>query len=94
MPASCTASAEAFLDELLIERGRELWYEGMRKIDLIRFNRYAQNCREYKGKIPTHQYIPIPNYAVDEAAEYGKELQQVWSREGWEDDLAKAKSIK
>lgn len=94
LPASCTASAEAFLDELLIERGRELWYEGMRKIDLIRFNRYAQNCLKYKGKIPTHQYIPIPNYAVEEAAEYGKELQQVWSREGWEDDLAKAKSIK
>ncbi|MCM1502377.1 MAG: RagB/SusD family nutrient uptake outer membrane protein [Bacteroidales bacterium] len=94
LPGSCTASAEAFLDELLVERGRELWFEGMRKIDLVRFNRYAQNCRIYKGKIPTHQYVPIPNYAVDEAAEAGMDLQQTWSREGWENDLAKAQGIR
>ncbi|MDE6872483.1 MAG: RagB/SusD family nutrient uptake outer membrane protein [Bacteroidales bacterium] len=94
LPSSCTVSAEAFLDELLVERGRELWFEGMRKIDLVRFNRYACNCRKYKGKIPTHQYVPIPNYAVDEAAEYGKELQQTFSREGWESDLASAQDIK
>jgi len=94
LPSSCTASAEAFLDELLVERGRELWFEGMRKIDLIRFNRYAQNCKKYKGKIPTHQYVPIPNYAVDEATEVGMELLQTWSREGWDSDLEKARSIK
>ncbi len=89
-----TSSAEAFLDELLIERGRELWFEGMRKIDLIRFNRYAQQCKAVKGKIPTHQYMPIPNYAVEEAADLGRALEQTYEREGWAEDLAKANSIR
>lgn len=85
-----TSSAEVFLEALLDERGHEFWFEGIRKIDLIRFNSYARMCRIMKGKIPTHQYMPIPNYAVDEAAKLGKDLQQTWSREGWEEDLAKA----
>ncbi len=88
LPAVYTESAEVFLDELLTERGRELWFEGLRKIDLIRFNQYAKRCKESKKKIPTHQYVPIPNYAVEEAAKLGKELTQTWSREGWEADLA------
>ena len=79
------------LDALLVERGHEFWFEGFRKIDLIRFNRYARNNAAIKGEIPTHQYIPLPNYAVDEAAEIGKELVQTYSREGWEADLASAK---
>ncbi len=91
LPSSYTASAEVFLDELLTERGREFWFEGIRKIDLIRFNQYAKRCKQTKKKIPTHQYMPIPNYAVDEAADLGKELVQTWSREGWESDLASAK---
>ena len=90
MPTSYTVSAEAFLDALLMERGHELWFEGLRKIDLIRFNKFAQRNAVSKGKLPTHQYIPIPNYAVDEAMEKGKELVQTFSREGWEEDLAKA----
>ncbi|MBO5420283.1 MAG: RagB/SusD family nutrient uptake outer membrane protein [Bacteroidales bacterium] len=90
LPTSCTVSAEAFLDALLMERGHELWFEGLRKIDLIRFNKFAQRNAVSKGKLPTHQYIPIPNYAVDEALEKGKELAQTFSREGWEEDLAKA----
>ncbi len=88
LSAIYTASAEEFLDELLTERGREFWFEGMRKIDLIRFNQYAKRCKESKKKIPSHQYVPIPNYAVEEAAKLGKELTQTWSREGWEEDLA------
>lgn len=91
LPTSYTASAEAFLDALLEERGHEFWFEGFRKIDLIRFNRYAQRNAAIKGKVPTHQYIPLPNYAVDEAAEIGKELVQTYSREGWEADLAASK---
>ena len=38
LPSSATANVEAFLDALLTERGHEMLYEGMRKIDLIRFN--------------------------------------------------------
>lgn len=86
-------SAAHFLDAVLEERGHEFWYEGVRKIDLIRFNKYAQNCRKVKLKIPTHQYMPIPNYAVDEATAVGKTLEQTYSREGWEADLAAAKAL-
>ena len=93
LSADKTASAEAFLDALLEERGHEFWFEGMRKIDLIRFNQYARRCKAVKGKVPTHQYMPVPNYAVDEAANLGKELVQTWSREGWEEDLALAASV-
>ena len=45
-----------------------------------------------KAKVPTHQYMPIPNYAVEEAAAIGKNLEQTFSREGWEVDLEKAKN--
>jgi len=86
-----TTSAETFLDALLTERGHELWFEGIRKIDLIRFNKYAQKVAKSKGVLPTHQYMPIPNYAVDEASDLGKTLTQTFSREGWEEDLALAR---
>lgn len=93
LPASCTSSQEAFLDAILTERGHEFWYEGMRKIDLIRFNKYAQACKASKGVIPTHQYYPIPNYAIEEASAIGKNLEQEYSRDGWEEDLSKAGTI-
>ena len=32
--------------------------------------------------MPTHQYMPIPNYAVEQAISYGKELKQTWERPG------------
>ncbi len=91
LPASATGSAAAFLDALLTERGHELLYEGVRKIDLIRFNRFAQRTFQVKGAIPTHQYFPLPNYAVQQAAEsYGKTLAQTFERDGWRVDLAAA----
>lgn len=86
-----TGSADAFLDALLTERGHEFWFEGMRKIDLIRFNQFATRVAKVKNTLPTHQYMPIPNYAVDEAAELDLVLEQTFSREGWEEDLARAK---
>ena len=92
LPAKSTDTAEHFLDAILEERGHELWFEGIRKIDLIRFNQYARRCRKMKAKVPTHQYMPIPNYAVEEAAAIGKNLEQTFSREGWEVDLEKAKN--
>lgn len=79
-----------FLDAILIERGHELFYEGNRKIDLIRFNKYAQEMYKAKGVMPTHQYMPIPNYAVEQAVSYGKELKQTWERPGWAEDKSKA----
>lgn len=91
LPASATSSKEAFLDAILAERGHELWYEGLRKIDLIRFNRYAQEVYKSKGVRPTHQYIPLPNYVVEAAESYGKTIAQTYEREGWQADLTAAR---
>lgn len=85
-----TNSKETFLDAILEERAKEFLYEGQRKIDLIRFNKYAQLCRKTKGVLPTHQYVPLPNYFVEQAKSYGKNLQQTYSRPGWSEDLSKA----
>ena len=85
-----TATKEAFLDVILDERSKEFLYEGHRKIDLIRFNKYAQACFKAKGTLPTHQYIPLPNYLVEQAKSYGKQLSQTYNRPQWEDDIALA----
>lgn len=85
-----TATKEAFLDVILDERSKEFLYEGHRKIDLIRFNKYAQACFKAKGTLPTHQYIPLPNYLVEQAKSYGKQLSQIYNRPQWEDDIALA----
>ena len=85
-----TKTKEAFLDVILNERSKEFLYEGHRKIDLIRFNKYAQACFKAKGVLPTHQYIPLPNYLVEQAKSYGKQLNQTYSRPQWEADIALA----
>lgn len=40
--------------------------------------------------LPTHQYMPLPNYLVEQAKSYGKDLSQTYSRPHWEDDIALA----
>lgn len=87
LDAAATASKDAFLDAILDERGHELFFEGTRKIDLIRFNQFARKMYGKCGEVPTHQYMPIPNYAVDQAAECGKNLVQTWTRDNWQEDL-------
>lgn len=77
------ASYNGFMDALLAERGHELLYEGGRKVDLIRFNKYRRICKIIKGLAPTGQYLPIPNYAVNQAESYGKTLKQFYERPDW-----------
>jgi len=81
------ASYDAFMDAMLTERGHELLYEGCRKIDLIRFNTYRRNCLKTKNLAPTHQYMKIPDYAVNQANDIGRTLTQEYSRPGWEQDI-------
>lgn len=90
LPAKATADKESFLTALLEERAHETFFEGNRKIDLIRFNRYAQYMAKYKNVVPTHQYMPIPNYAVEQSANTGHNLEQTWYRPDWNEDLSKA----
>jgi len=86
LSGAATASYNGFMDALLAERGHELLYEGGRKIDLIRFNKYRHNCIAIKGNAPTSQYIPIPDYAVKQATTYGKTLTQFFERPGYAQD--------
>lgn len=90
LSGSAIATNKDFLNAILDERGREFLYEGMRKIDLIRFNAYAQKTYPVKGFVPTHQYMPLPDFIVEQAQSYGKTLDQTYSRPGWEADLAEA----
>lgn len=47
-------------DDLLAERGREFFYEGMRRTDLIRFGRYGEAWFGKAASDPTKQLFPIP----------------------------------
>lgn len=91
LSAEKKASVDAFLEAILDERGHELFYEGQRKIDLIRFNCFAQKNFAAKGILPKSQYVPIPNFAVQQAAEAGVEISQYWERPEYAQDVAKAK---
>lgn len=86
LTAAQTSGKEAFLDAILTERGHELYYEGCRKIDLIRHNKYARKVYEVKKTIPTHQYMPLPDYAVRACEENGVVLEQTFQRDGWNED--------
>ena len=87
LSGAAVANYAGFMSALLAERGHEFLYEGGRKIDLIRFNMYRRNCVAIKGIAPSHQYMPLPNYAVEEAASYGKTLVQTFERPGWASDI-------
>ncbi len=80
LTGDAVSSYEGFMDALIMERGHELFFEGKRKIDLIRFDRYREYTEMYKGMEPTHQYLPLPNYAIEEANRYGVTLEQYFDR--------------
>lgn len=83
LTADKTSSVSAFLDALLEERAHELWFEGFRKIDLIRFGKYYTTMSAL-GRTPTSEYIPIPDYAVEQAKNSGYELKQYFTRDNYD----------
>ncbi len=59
-----------FLDMVLLERGHELWFEGARRTDLIRYGRYIDYARKYKGSVTARDYMnlmPLPQSIIDES---------------------------
>jgi hypothetical protein len=49
------------LDNLLDERGREFYWEGWRREDLIRFNKYLDTWQEKSSDDARNLAFPIPN---------------------------------
>lgn len=52
-------------DNLLAERGRELFYEGTRKSDLIRYGKWGEAWDFKPASDPTKELMPIPANAVN-----------------------------
>lgn len=62
--------AESFLEAVLLERGHELWFEGARRTDLIRFGKYIEYARRYKKSTTAQEYMnlmPLPQTIIDES---------------------------
>ena len=61
------ASALSSLDEnaMLDERGREMYWEATRRIDLVRFGKFAETWVEKSVAEPFRVLFPIPQQALD-----------------------------
>lgn len=62
--------ANDFLDKVLLERGHELWFEGARRTDLIRYGKYIEYAKKYKGSTTAQDYMnvmPLPQSVIDES---------------------------
>jgi hypothetical protein len=59
--ASATPLVSLTLDNLLDERGRELYWEGWRRNDLIRFGKFLNAWQEKAASGSERLLFPIPN---------------------------------
>lgn len=62
----------ATLEQLLAERGRELWLEGHRRQDLIRFGKFLNSGWEKQVSDASRKTFPIPKWAIDNNPNLGK----------------------
>jgi hypothetical protein len=64
LSAAETASREAFRDAIFIERSHELFFEGLRKFDLVRSGKWNNEHMKQYGKTVGPALWPIPDYAI------------------------------
>jgi starch-binding outer membrane protein, SusD/RagB family len=64
LAAGDVASKEAFNDALLRERGWELYFEGVRKFDLVRHGKWPEMVNAVADKDAGPDLLPIPQYAL------------------------------
>ena len=62
--AGVTPMASVTLDQLLDERGREFYWEGKRREDLIRFGKFLMPWQEKEQSDPKRLLFPIPNRSL------------------------------
>jgi len=63
--AGVASISGATLDDLLAERGRELFWEAHRRQDLIRFGKFNQSWWEKATSTPDRNIFPVPQWAID-----------------------------
>jgi len=61
---SQTASKDALREAIFVERGHELFFEGLRKFDLVRMGKWNNNYMNAFGKNVGPALWPIPDYAI------------------------------
>lgn len=64
LDASSTASKDALRDAIFMERGHELYFEGLRRIDMIRMGKWESGM-EAAGKFVGPPLFPVPDYAIN-----------------------------
>ena len=67
----------ATLDDLLAERGREMFLEGHRRQDLIRFGEFGKAWWEKPVSDASRELFPIPKWAIDANANLQGEIQTI-----------------
>lgn len=63
-------NVDDFLNKVLEERGHELWFEGVRRTDLIRFGKYIEYAKKYRKSSTAQDYMtlmPLPQSVIDES---------------------------
>lgn len=63
--AGLSSITNATLNDVLAERGRELFWEAHRRQDLIRFGKFNQAWWEKNASDPSRCIFPIPQWAID-----------------------------
>lgn len=77
LPAGDTATKEAFAAAILKERGWDLFFEGYRRIDLIRFGKWNEALQSV-GKTVGPALFPIPEYKIQQSA------NKLTQTDGWQ----------